>query len=508
MSDKTFEENFEDIMNTLENKAKSDKDKGQADILGRYRESFKSDIFELNRIAEKLGYKLDFTLKSDVDKSHYVNIANTLSKDYFIIYYVDLVSDTYKRYSDDSHKFNLKLNIDGMNFFRFMRSFVKRFVHIDDREKVLYMFDKSRILSELSSNETDIFTCRLFYENRSFYVKIKMIRIKNADGDCLVAVVSDVDAQMRSQIEYEHAKKERLTYSRIAQVLSKDYFAIYYIDADTGNYIEYSSHADYKELKIENEGADFFKDCARNIRRVIYKDDIEKLLLTMNTETLVKETENGKIFGISYRLMIGGKPIYVRLKALRLYDKDGHHILIGVKNIDEQRKREQFYADELAIAREQANEDTLTGVKNKRAYNEAEEKLNSEISCGADVEFALVVCDINDLKLVNDKNGHKAGDEFIKDAAKTVCGIFKNTFVYRVGGDEFAVILRGEDYVNRHSLVKKINLRMRKIRGQNVPIIACGMAEYMKGDKRVSDVFDRADDAMYAEKIALKKNLN
>jgi diguanylate cyclase (GGDEF)-like protein len=120
--------------------------------------------------------------------------------------------------------------------------------------------------------------------------------------------------------------------------------------------------------------------------------------------------------------------------------------------------------------------------------------------------YALIVCDANNLKKINDTQGHAAGDEYIKASAKLLCNIFVHSPVFRVGGDEFVVFLRGSDYSSKNELMEK--LRGQVLENQKTgsgPVLASGIAEYdMKNDNFVSDVFDRADKEMYENKQKLK----
>lgn len=93
-----------------------------------------------------------------------------------------------------------------------------------------------------------------------------------------------------------------------------------------------------------------------------------------------------------------------------------------------------------------ATVDSLTGIKNKHAYAQWEEKINARIQSGDQEPFAVVVCDVNNLKAVNDLYGHKEGDAYIKRACARICGVFSHSPVFRIGGDEFVAILSGEDY--------------------------------------------------------------
>ena len=108
------------------------------------------------------------------------------------------------------------------------------------------------------------------------------------------------------------------------------------------------------------------------------------------------------------------------------------------------------------------------------------------------------------MKYVNDKFGHQAGDQHIRNACRIVCTTFKRSPVFRVGGDEFCVISQGDDYENINELLKKIEDHNREALLNGGVVIACGTAMYKKGDT-VTDVYKRADEAMYENKARLKK---
>ena len=117
-----------------------------------------------------------------------------------------------------------------------------------------------------------------------------------------------------------------------------------------------------------------------------------------------------------------------------------------------------------------------------------------------------MVCDINGLKAINDTEGHKAGDAYIKASGMLICRVFQHSPVFRIGGDEFAVILRGEDYENRERLLSELKRQVEdNLRIGKGPVVASGIAEYRpKEDCSVGDVFNRADSRMYEDKLRLK----
>ena len=156
-----------------------------------------------------------------------------------------------------------------------------------------------------------------------------------------------------------------------------------------------------------------------------------------------------------------------------------------------------------------AYRDGLTGVKNKTAYQEAVKRLEEQIRT-ARPEFAVVVLDLNGLKEVNDTYGHDFGDIMIIDASRLICQSFPHSPVFRIGGDEFVVILEGEEYGQYPRLldcfektVAEHNQEAKK--GRHISI-ARGIAVFGSiSDLSFGDVFKRADNAMYQNKAAMKQ---
>ncbi len=111
--------------------------------------------------------------------------------------------------------------------------------------------------------------------------------------------------------------------------------------------------------------------------------------------------------------------------------------------------------------------------------------------------------DINDLKKVNDTAGHRAGDQYLREACKVICNTFKHSPVFRVGGDEFCVIAQGNDFECLQERLEFMENRNAEALRSGGPVIACGVAVY-NSDACVSAVFERADSDMYANKCRQK----
>lgn len=170
------------------------------------------------------------------------------------------------------------------------------------------------------------------------------------------------------------------------------------------------------------------------------------------------------------------------------------------------RMEHDFLRKKIDAVEIRANKDPLTGVKNVIAYTQAISDITRQIDMVDKVEFAIVECDINQLKTVNDAFGHDVGDNYIRNACKIICDVFKHSSVFRVGGDEFEVIVIGEDYINRDERMKLLREHIEKASRiasvkEGKASFAAGIAVYEPGiDKDVAGVKKRADIAMYQNK--------
>ena len=295
---------------------------------------------------------------------------------------------------------------------------------------------------------------------------------------------------------------ESMTYSQIAKSLARDYIAIYYVDVDTGHYMEYTSNSAYKKLGLKKRGTDFFGQTRKDLWDLVYPEDKQQAFQIWDKDYLLGELEKDDCFTTTYRMFVGGDLIFVNIKVMLQNEGGTRHIVVGISNVDAQMKREKEFAE----IRYFALVDALTGVKNMRSFKQATERINKSLENGKGTSFGVVICDINNLKQVNDTYGHAAGDECIRLACQRICHIFQHSPVYRIGGDEFAIILRGEDYLGRDALMSAMQEKNKESKGDRHLEVAVGIGIYEPGtDKDFSAVFEKADKAMYANKEAMKR---
>lgn len=154
--------------------------------------------------------------------------------------------------------------------------------------------------------------------------------------------------------------------------------------------------------------------------------------------------------------------------------------------------------------------DALTSVGSKAAYIQKTKEIDAEIAKGS-AHFAIVMIDLNDLKRINDKHGHKAGDSYIRNCCRIICNRYKHSPVFRIGGDEFVAILQNEDYKHRFEYLELLKATFEASSAQTdvEPWECCsasaGMAELASDDCTVEMVWLRADRAMYEAKEKYKE---
>ena len=179
------------------------------------------------------------------------------------------------------------------------------------------------------------------------------------------------------------------------------------------------------------------------------------------------------------------------------------------KELETALSRENMQLEELKTAWNAAYTDPLTGAKSKLAYFDRVEQLDKDIAAGIIYDLAVAVFDVNDLKRINDTMGHDTGDVYICNAFHIICDIFKHSPVYRIGGDEFAAIIEGNDYIDRNDLKRVFNQIIEDNMANGKVIVSMGLSEFsLSKDKSVKTVFERADHSMYLRKEELKSLRN
>ena len=199
-------------------------------------------------------------------------------------------------------------------------------------------------------------------------------------------------------------------------------------------------------------------------------------------------------------------------ESMKVMENDIHDKIMELTQTNEALSETRQVANEMT---ELANKDGLTGVRNKISYDRQCVELNKQISNKEDLQFGIAMIDLNYLKNINDDFGHDSGDSALIKLCNIICTIFAHSPVYRIGGDEFVVILKGHDYINADKLIKEFNTKIEGLHEDDELLpaekvsAAIGYSKFnKKQDTSVDDVFKRADKAMYERKHEMKERDN
>ena len=436
----------------------------------------------------------------------YIQITATLAEQYDTMYYIDIETGTYNEISSKDEYKKLNVPATGNDFFSESRRSIRKYVHPEDQAKAIRLHYKDVMLNNLKNRSSFSMSWRLVVNGQVRYIRHTEIMAR--DGKHLIVCIENIDAEVQSEQAQKESQKKSATYTQIAERLASYFDMIYYIDCENSHYTELSTKKVSGELKIQEEGDEFFVTSCQNADRLIYPEDRDRIKLFLNRDNLISQLEERRQLTVDYRLVTeDGRVQYMRMSVT--YSTDHTHFIICVENREEEVRREKEHLAALSMANEIARRDELTHTKNKTAYQEVERELQQQLEEG-EVSFGIVVCDINGLKVINDTEGHKAGDEYIRACCKLVCRTFLHSPVFRIGGDEFVVILKGQDYEDRAILLSVLRRQVEEnVRIGEGAVIASGLAEYQpEEDRSVEDVFNRADSIMYEEKARLKEQKN
>lgn len=198
--------------------------------------------------------------------------------------------------------------------------------------------------------------------------------------------------------------------------------------------------------------------------------------------------------------------------SMRIMENDVYTKIKEVTDVNVKLVRTEKVANEMKAL---ANTDALTGVRNKIAYDKVAEELNNKIKERKAPKFAIVMVDLNYLKLINDDYGHNKGDFALVKLCNILRDVFVHSPIFRVGGDEFVILVKGNEYEHIEDLIKAFNKRIEDLAGNKYLLpaekvsAAIGYSKYnLFKDKSVDDVFKRADEAMYERKHYMKSHFD
>jgi diguanylate cyclase (GGDEF)-like protein len=154
----------------------------------------------------------------------------------------------------------------------------------------------------------------------------------------------------------------------------------------------------------------------------------------------------------------------------------------------------------LALTHAEARRDALTGLANRRALDERLEAALRE-AAAVEQELTIVLFDLDDFKRFNDSGGHAAGDAVLAQVARAATRVLRvGEELFRVGGDEFAVVVDGGAEAGAQVADRIQGALQAQTRGGSLPTISAGVATYPHDATGGAALVAAADGALYASK--------
>lgn len=272
-------------------------------------------------------------ITDDRDELKYVNIARALAADYFNIFYVDLRTDEFTEYTSDAGRESMVVERHASGFFENAETNIVEYVVEEDRERFMRLFTKENILNALDRQKSFMLEYRMPLKGRSVYVSLKAMRMPD-DNEHIIVAISNINLQMNQRRAIERLTQEQTMYNRL-KALTGDFMVMYTIDPVTGSYIESSVNSEYEGLGVAKAGRNFFEDKDINAEKLIHPEDRVRFKLLLERDILLKKLEKDNLLTMTYRMIIDGKDVPVRLRAAMVKEPEGDKLIIAVNHLNE-----------------------------------------------------------------------------------------------------------------------------------------------------------------------------
>ncbi|WP_373484387.1 diguanylate cyclase [Acetobacterium sp.] len=352
--------------------------------------------------------------------------------------------------------------------------------------------DREKLLNEINSHQlVDDFELKFRNKNKDIRicsVSAKIILMNNTPH--IISIIDDITD--RKNAESALIKSEEKY--RFLTEFASDVIWLFNL---TQNKFTYMSPSIFQLRGLSPEEA-----MAENLTDSMTTESLLRVRAEMqrNVKTFIATPEAANTYLIEIQQPCkNGRLIWVEVSTKYRYHVSGEIEIVGVsRNID---KRKQAEETVLYLS----YHDQLTGLYNRRFYEEELLRLDTP----RNLPIALIMADVNGLKLINDAYGHQMGDKVLKEFAK----ILKNEcrhdeITSRVGGDEFVILFSQTDQESVKSIVKRLNAAIANVRIEHT-ILSVSMGFALKENPRddLNDVFKRAEDAMYQHKLTISPSI-
>lgn len=385
----------------------------------------------------------------------------------------------------------INFNLGFLNFSGFSREEVlnKSLLELDIYE---HLTDREKLLSELSNHQfVADFELNFRHKNQTIRicsVSAQMIKLNNVPH--VISIIHDITDRKNAELALKKSEEKY----RLLTEFASDVIWIFNLRKNKFTYIS--------PAMLQLRGFSPEEAMNENLEDSMTPDSFINVQHSINTNFksfIANPDDPHSSFIEIQQICKNGAIIWVEVSTKYRYHPSGDVEIVGVSRNIEKRK----HAEEEVLYL--SYHDQLTGLYNRRFYEEELGRLDTN----RNFPLALIMADINGLKLINDAYGHQMGDTVLKTFAailKAECR--SDEIVSRIGGDEFVILLPKTDKDNTEKIIDRLFTAISGIKIDH-SILSVSMGFSIKHDpsENMDVVFKRAEDAMYRWKLSISPSV-
>lgn len=340
-----------------------------------------------------------------------------------------------------------------------------------------------------------------------FWESIKFPYQHPATGQSMLAGISiDVTRQLIQQAEFEDALRETTLLSQ--RLASSQHLLRNFMDYSPSLMYVKNSHGQFVYYNREVQtffGISETSWLGKTIAQVIGEKQAD--VYNTHDQLVLKSGQNAE----SVEDVIDQQGVIHKLRSIRFtyQDLEGHVLLATIsQDITEQTHRQEELAEANQQLKVLATTDSLTDLSTRRVF-ETRAEIEFSIARRKHRDLSMIVMDIDDFKIRNDRFGHAKGDDALRSVGKALrSSIRLGDTAARIGGEEFALLLPEINSVVAMELAKRIQNALRREDSGPLPLtLSIGVSSLDDTTNDWSVLLSQADEAMYEAKRSGKNKV-